>query len=78
MNGVLYTESGNRALVGDFGSVRGNTERQCVQDWETQECRDGQEQEVRLILNRKQGQDLITSGFKCGMKVTGISEVMWK
>ena len=46
-------ESGNRALVGNSGSARGNTARQCIHEWETQECRDGQEQEVRLILNRK-------------------------
>ena len=43
-----------------------------------QECRDGQEQEARLILNRKQGWDLITSRFECRMEVPGISEVMWK
>ena len=68
----------NRALFRDIRSVRGNTVRQCVHEWETQECRDRQEQEARLILNRKQGQDLITSKFKCGMQVLGLLEVMWK
>ena len=43
-------ESGSRALVGDIGSVSKNTARQCTHEQETQECRDGQEQEVRLIL----------------------------
>ena len=63
--------SGSRALVGDIGSARrkGNTARQCIHEWEAQDCRDGQEQEVRLILIRKQGWDLITSEFECGMEV---------
>jgi len=43
-------ESGSRALVGDIGSARGNTARQCVHEWETQDCRDRRKQEVRLIL----------------------------
>ena len=68
----------NRALFRDIRSVRGNTVRQCVHEWETQECRDRQEQEARLILNRKQGQDLITFEFKCRTEVPGISEDMWK
>jgi len=71
-------ESGSRALFGDIGSVGRNTVRKCIHEWETQECRDGQKQEARLILNRKQGQDLITNEFKHGMEVPGISEVMWK
>ena len=50
MDGVLYMESGNRALVRDNGCVRGNTVRQCINYEETQEGRDRQEQEVRLIL----------------------------
>ena len=50
MNRVLYVDSGSRELVGDIGSARGNTARQCIHEWETQECRDGQEQEVRTIL----------------------------
>jgi len=54
-NVLLYMESVNRALVGEIGSVRGNTVRKCIHEWETQECRDGQEQEASLILNRKQG-----------------------
>jgi len=37
-----------------------------------------QEQEVRLILNRGQGWDLIASKFECGMEVPGTLEVMWK
>jgi len=78
MSRVLYTESGNRALVGDIRSARGNTLRKFLHEWETEECRDGQEQEERLILNRKQGGDLITSKFECGTEVPGISEVVWK
>jgi len=78
MNRVLYMVSGNRALVGDIGSVRGNTARQCVHEWEIQECRDGQEQEARLILNRKQSQDLITSELESRTEVLGISEVLWE
>jgi len=31
-----------------------------------------------LYYDRKQGWDLITSEFECGMEVLGISEVMWK
>jgi len=71
-------ESGSRALVGDIGSVRGNTVRQCVWEWETQECRNGRKQEARLILIWEQGQDLITSEFKHGMEVLRISGVAWK
>ena len=78
MVGVLYMESGSRALVRDIGSVRGNTARQCVPEWEIQECRDGQEQEARLILNRKQSQDLITSELESRTEVLGISEVLWE
>jgi len=46
----LITESGNRALVRDIEDVRGNTARQCIHEWETQECRIRQEQEARAIL----------------------------
>ena len=38
MVGVLYMESEDIALVGDIGSASGNTARQWVQEWETQEC----------------------------------------
>jgi len=58
-----------QSISQDIGSARENTARQCIQDWGTHECSDGQEQEVRLILNRKQGQDFIASKFECGMEV---------
>ena len=47
--------SGNRVLVGYIGSVRGNTGRQCVHEWETQECRNWRKQEKRLILIENTG-----------------------
>ena len=71
MNRILYMESENRELVRGIGSARGNTGRQCIHSSETKQCRYGQEQEVRLILNRKQGQDLIASKFEQGMEVPG-------
>ena len=48
-------ESRNRALVGDIGSVRRITARQCIHEWGTQECRDGRKQEMRLILIENTG-----------------------
>jgi len=68
-------ESGNRVLVGDIGSVRRIIARQCIQEQETQECRDGGNKQD-LYYNGKQGQDLITSKFEHGTEVLGIWGVM--
>jgi len=70
-------ESGHRALVRDM-EVQDETQQGNVYMIKRQECRDRQEQEVRLILHREQGWDLITSEFEHGTEVSGISEVMWK
>jgi len=32
MAGVFYMESGSRAVVGDIGSARENTARQCIHE----------------------------------------------
>jgi len=51
-------ESGNRVLVGDIGSVRGNTARQCIYEWEAQECRDRRKQGMKLIPIENTGSGL--------------------
>jgi len=73
---VSYIGVREQSISWDIGSVRENTERWCVQDRETQECRDRNEQEVILILIGT-GWDLITSEFEHRTGVPGLSEVMW-
>jgi len=49
---VLYTESGNRALVGDIGSARRSIARQCIQEQETQEFNEGGNKTYTIMGNR--------------------------
>jgi len=82
MVGVLYMDSGSRALVGDIRNVSGNTARQCIHEWETQEGSIRQEQGSRNLGSCGEAmkamlQGLMSSKVELGMGGQGRYEKVW-